>query len=131
MHPFWKVTVLLLTHVLAIVGVALWVIEDAALNLQQAAYDDPWYRVGLHLSPLGRTPPEGLPPIEEDLNKVREQFPASTRPIVGLLAELRGIDSNGALNVVRAQRACRQLEWDPCDEPRLRALYNSLRGGWR
>lgn len=129
MHLFWKVTVLLLSHVGLIVLVALLSVQRDADILQQAAFDDPWYRVGLQLSPWGKTPPAGLPPVKSDLAAVAAGFPDTTSQLAWLVAHLHGLDNGGQLNVKGAAAACHALGWQQCDLASLRVFQVVLQRG--
>lgn len=131
MHIFWKVTVLLVTHVGIIVTVALLTVQRDSSTHQQRAFDDPWYRVGLQLSPWGKTPPAGLPPLAHDLEALAEGFPQSTKALVSLVAHLHGLDNGGHLDEKGATRACRQLGWSRCEKAGLQQLREVLLQGVR
>ncbi len=126
MAAAWKLTLLTTSHLGAIVGVALLMAAAKRSRLQQEAWADPLYRMGLHFTELGRAPARGLPPLEQELEAVQRVLGPPAGLVVRLIAELRGLDAGGQLDTAAAERTCRELGWPRCDEDALRVMRRAV-----
>lgn len=86
----------------------------------------PLGRIGYRMSVKPHEPPEGFPPVKEDLTAAQQALGQAEGQMLQLLVALHSLEEQEASNLSKAAAACGTLAWPRCDEAALRRMQEEL-----